>query len=150
MKFMSTNIISNLLVGSLLFLVSSCSDRNNAIKDINPLIHWSSDFKKEMSTLIKDGDKAAELAIVSVPNPTIEDLQRASAVSIFHVDLQDWEPVENWLFQRMRKDGFDKLNITHYVPVPEKCEEMLISRRGVIIKTDKDFKIEWADAVKEN
>jgi hypothetical protein len=89
------------------------------------------------------------LAIVSVPNPTIEDLQGASAVSIFNVSLEDWGPVENWLFRRMQRDGFDKLNITHYVPVPEMGEKMVRSRRGVIVRTSKGFEIEWSDAVSE-
>jgi hypothetical protein len=145
-----TAYIHGLLTGSLLLFVSGCSDRNGTVKQINPLMHWSSDFKKEVLVSNKVGDKAAELAIVSVANPTIEDLLGASAVSIFNVGLEDWEPVENWLFRRMQRDGFDKLNITHYVPVPEMGEKMVRSRRGVIVRTSKGFEIEWADVVKEN
>lgn len=150
MKAEHAAYVYGLLTGSLLFFVWSCSDRNGAVRQINPLMHWSSDFKKEVIVSNKVGDKAAELAIVSVPNPTIEDLQGASAVSIFNVGLEDWGPVENWLFRRMQRDGFDKLNITHYVPVPEMGEKMVRSRRGVIVRTSKGFEIEWADVVKED
>jgi len=149
MKSEHAACIYGLMTGSLLFFVSSCSDRNGAVRQINPLMHWSSDFKKEVVVANEVGDKAAELAIVSVPNHTIEDLQGASAVSIFNVGLEDWGPVENWLFRRMERDGFDKLNITHNVPVPEMGEKMVRSRRGVIVRTGKGFEIEWSDAVSE-